>query len=136
MGHDLMKSNPYAKLRFDAAEENMRNLCTIVREGDIRQFIDVMENEALTLHAMMMTSVPGFLLMKANTIEAIHRIREYRRESGMSIGFTLDAGANVHVLYPEKEAGEIGKFIDAELAGLCEEKRIIHDRMGNGPMKL
>ncbi|MEX0981190.1 MAG: hypothetical protein WD577_09345 [Bacteroidales bacterium] len=136
MGHDLMKSNPYAKLRFDAAEENMRMLCSIVREGDIMQFIDVMENEALTLHAMMMTSRPGFLLMKANTVEAIHRIREYRRKSGMSVGFTLDAGANVHVLYPEKEAGEIRKFIDEELAELCENRRVIHDRMGGGPVKL
>jgi diphosphomevalonate decarboxylase len=136
MGHDLMKSNPYAKLRFDAAEENMRDLCTIVRNGEVRQFIDVMENEALTLHAMMMTSVPGFMLMKANTVEAIHRIREYRRKSGMSIGFTLDAGANVHVLYPGKEAEEIGKFIDAELAGLCEDERVIHDNMGSGPGKI
>lgn len=136
MGHDLMKSNPYAKMRFDAAEENMRNLCNIVRDGDIRQFIDVMENEALTLHAMMMTSRPGFILMKANTVEAIHRIREQRRKSGMSIGFTLDAGANVHVLYPEKEAEKIGGFVDAELSGLCENGRVIHDRMGQGPVKL
>ncbi len=136
MGHDLMKTNPYAKLRFDAAEENMRMLCSIVREGDIRQFIDVMENEAMTLHAMMMTSRPGFLLMKANTVEAIYRIREYRHKSGMNIGFTLDAGANVHVLYPEKEAKEIRKFIDKELAELCENRWVIHDRMGDGPRKI
>ncbi len=136
MGHDLMKTNPYAKMRFDAAEENMQMLCSIVREGDIGQFIDVMENEALTLHAMMMTSRPGFLLMKANTVEAIHRIRNYRQKSGMNIGFTLDAGANVHVLYPGKEAEEIREFIDKELAELCENRRVIHDRMGGGPRKI
>jgi diphosphomevalonate decarboxylase len=136
MGHEMMKSNPYAKMRFDAAEENMQRLCSIVRNGEIKQFIDVMENEALTLHAMMMTSRPGYMLVKANTVEAIHRIREYRRKSGRSIGFTLDAGANVHVLYPENEAEEIGKFIDAELAGLCEDERVIHDRMGKGPGRI
>jgi diphosphomevalonate decarboxylase len=136
MGHDLMKTNPYAKLRFDAAEENMQRLCSIVREGDLRQFIDVMENEALTLHAMMMTSRPGFLLMQANSVEAIHRIREYRKESGMTLGFTLDAGANVHLLYPKNEAGQIGKFIDDELKGLCENELVLHDRMGDGPVKL
>jgi diphosphomevalonate decarboxylase len=136
MGHDLMKSNPYAKLRFDAAEENMRRLCSIVREGDISQFIDVLENEALTLHAMMMTSIPGFLLMQASSIEAIHRIREYRKKSGTNVGFTLDAGANVHVLYPENEAGQVGVFIENELKELCENELIIHDRMGNGPVKL
>ncbi len=135
MGHDLMKSNPYAKLRFDAAEENMQRLCKIVREGDLRQFIDVMENEALTLHAMMMTSRPGFMLMKANTVEAIHRIRKYREQSGMSVGFTLDAGANVHMLYPEKDADRIRMYIESELQELCENGAVIHDRMGDGPLK-
>ncbi|MDA3822112.1 MAG: hypothetical protein PF450_05810, partial [Bacteroidales bacterium] len=104
LGHDLMKTNPYAKLRFEAAEENMQKLHKIFQTGDFGQFLDLIENEALSLHAMMMTSSPGYILMKPNTIEAIQRIRNYRKSSGKNVGFTLDAGANVHVLYPETEA--------------------------------
>ena len=98
--------------------------------------MDILENEALSLHAMMMTSSPGYLLMKPNTLEAIERIRKYRVETGATIGFTLDAGANVHVLYPEKDQEKSVGFIDAELKPLCHLGTIIHDRMGSGPEKL
>lgn len=136
LGHDLMKSNPYAKLRFEAAEENMQQLCRVLQHGEMGGFIDIMENEALSLHAMMMTSSPGYVLMQPNSLEAINRIRAYRSRSGHPVGFTLDAGANVHVIYPGKDAAEIRKFIDAELRELCENGTIIHDQMGNGPARI
>lgn len=136
LGHDLMKTNHYAKLRFEAAEENMQRLHLVLKNGDWGQFIDIMENEALSLHAMMMTSSPGFILMKPNTIEAIARIKSYRKRTGISIGFTLDAGANVHVLYPVNRAESIHHFINTELKELCENGVIIHDEMGQGPAPL
>ncbi len=135
-GHDLMKTNPYAKLRFEAAEENMQLLCKVMNTGDLGTFIDIMENEALSLHAMMMTSKPGYLLVKPNTIDAIQRIRDYRSNTGLAVGFTLDAGANVHVIYPSDQSEPIGNFIDSELKPLCEGGTIIHDRMGGGPIRL
>lgn len=136
LGHDLMKSNPYAKLRFEAAEENMQQLCKVLQLGDLGGFIDIMENEALSLHAMMMTSAPGYILMRPNSLDAIHRIRAYRNRTGLAVGFTLDAGANVHVIYPEKQADKIRKFIDTELKELCEHGTIIHDEMGSGPKRI
>ena len=53
---------------------------------------------------MMMTSMPYFILMKPNTMEIINKIWKFRQETGLHLCFTLDAGANVHLLYPEKEA--------------------------------
>ncbi|MCF8345636.1 MAG: hypothetical protein K9G38_00380 [Bacteroidales bacterium] len=135
LGHDLMKTNPYARMRFDVAEDNMQKLASIIRNGETARFMDIVENEALSLHAMMMTSNPGFILMKPNTIEAIHRIRDFRKDTGVQIGFTLDAGANVHVLYPEDQAMKTTAFIDTALKPLCENGAIIHDRMGGGPSK-
>ena len=132
LGHRLMKTNHYAKMRFEAAEENMQKLSTILKNGDMYQFIDILENEALSLHAMMMTSSPGYILMKPNSLEAIQRIRNYRNRTGISIGFTLDAGANVHVLYPKAVKDGVRYFIDLELKPLCENGRIIHDEMGEG----
>jgi len=136
LGHDLMRTNPYARLRFEAAEENMQKLASVLQSGDMGQFIDVMENEALSLHAMMMTGKPGYVLMKAGTVQAIERIRGFRKRTGMPVGFTLDAGANVHVIYPENQASGIGIFIEEELKELCEKETIIYDKMGSGPTKI
>ena len=48
-----------------------------------------MEEEALSLHAMMMTGKPGYLLMKPGTLEIIRKIQEFRKETGKHLGFTL-----------------------------------------------
>ena len=95
IGHNLMHNHPYAENRFKQANENLGKMATILQNGDIESFINLVESEALTLHAMMLTSNPYFILMKPNTLEIINRIWEYRQEKNSNICFTLDAGANV-----------------------------------------
>ena len=75
----------------------------MLTNGNQKRFIEIVESEALTLHAMMMTSMPYFILMKPNTLKIINKIWEFRQTTGSNICFTLDAGANVHVLFPEAE---------------------------------
>lgn len=48
----------------------------------------------------------------------------------------MDAGPNVHLLYPAEYAGRVTPFIGDELAGLCENGKWIDDAMGSGPVKL
>ncbi|MFN3756620.1 MAG: diphosphomevalonate/mevalonate 3,5-bisphosphate decarboxylase family protein [Flavobacterium sp.] len=136
LGHDLMLGHPFAHERFEQAHRNLTQLKTILTSGDWESFIALMESEALTLHAMMMTSQPYFILMKPNTLEIIQRIWKFRRETGLTIGFTLDAGANVHVLYPKGQAESVLQFIKNELIGYCQNQQYICDEMGSGAMKL
>ena len=136
VGHDLMNDHPYAERRFKQAHENLDRLKKIFRSGDLSEFIKVVESEALTLHAMMMTSRPYFLLMKPNTLEIINRIFKFREESGLHLCFTLDAGANVHLLYPDKEAEQTQTFIETQLSQFCQNGQYINDRVGSGAGKL
>jgi len=136
VGHNLMHGHPFAKKRFDQATDNLSKLMEILKSGDLNAFIEIMESEALSLHAMMMTSLPYFVLMKPNTLKIINKIWEYRNKTGLHIGFTLDAGANVHVLYPENEASEIYEFIKNELVAFCENGHYICDRIGFGAKKV
>jgi len=101
VGHNLMHGHSFSKQRFDQAVTNISKLKTILKSGDLNAFIALVESEALTLHAMMMTSLPYFILMKPNTLKIINKIWSFRQQTGLPISFTLDAGANVHVLYPE-----------------------------------
>ncbi len=132
VGHNLMHGHPFAQNRFNQAHENMAKIKSILASGDLKAFIALMESEALTLHAMMMTSMPYFILMKPNTLEIINKIWAFRKKSGLHIGFTLDAGANVHVLYPKNESGEILEFIHNELVAYCKNGEYICDEIGFG----
>ncbi|MBD0830796.1 diphosphomevalonate/mevalonate 3,5-bisphosphate decarboxylase family protein [Aestuariibaculum sediminum] len=132
VGHNLMYGHPYAQNRFAQAHENLEKLKAILESGDLDKFIEIIESEALTLHAMMMTSMPYFILMKPNTLEIINKIWAFREATGLHIGFTLDAGANVHVLYPKQESEQIMEFIKSELVGYCQNEQYICDQIGFG----
>ncbi|WKK66226.1 diphosphomevalonate/mevalonate 3,5-bisphosphate decarboxylase family protein [Lutimonas zeaxanthinifaciens] len=132
LGHKLMLGHPFAESRFEQAKDNMSRLIAILKNGELDSFIDVVEREALSLHAMMMTSDPYFILMKPNTLEIINRIWNFRKLSGFHICFTLDAGANVHVLYPDKDKNAAVEFIKKELVSFCQNGQFIEDTVGNG----
>lgn len=132
VGHSLMHNHPFAENRFLQAHDNLTNLTKSIKEGDFEQFIKIVESEALTLHAMMMTSQPYFILMKPNTLQIINKIWEFRTQTSLPLCFTLDAGANVHLLYPNKHKEQILTFIKQELKLLCENNHYICDEVGDG----
>jgi len=136
VGHNLMHEHPYAENRFLQANDNLSKMSKILQEGNRKDFINLVESEALTLHAMMMTSNPYFILMKPNTLEIINKIWEYRQENNSDICFTLDAGANVHVLFPEGEKENILQFIDVQLSKYCQKNHYICDTVGFGAKQL
>ena len=136
VGHNLMHGHPFAEQRFLQAQENINKIKDIFANSDVDQFIELVESEALTLHAMMMTSHPYFILMKPNTLEVINEVWTYRKKTGSKLCFTLDAGANVHLLYPEIEKEAVQEFIKSKLAIYCKDKSFIHDCVGSGAKQL
>ena len=136
VGHDLMHHHPFAERRFLQAHENLSNLISIFKTGNLDEFIKIVESEALTLHAMMMTSLPYFILMKPNTLEIINAIWTFRNETKIPVCFTLDAGANVHVLYPKNTKSDVLEFIKDKLVGFCQNGHYICDEIGNGSRNL
>jgi len=136
VGHDLMHKHPFATQRFQQANENLAIISDILQQGDIDLFINLVESEALSLHAMMLTSSPYFILMKPNTLEIINAIWRFRKDTGSKICFTLDAGANVHVLYPENESKKVLKFVNNKLSKFCQKNQYICDSVGLGAVKL
>ena len=135
-GHALMESNPFANVRYQQAENHLITLVESMKSGDLATFGEVVEREALTLHALMMTSDPSYLLMKPATLEAITRLRQWREDTNIPAYFTLDAGPNMHLLYPKRYTTEVETFIKAELLELCENEKWIADFAGKGPVHL
>ena len=135
-GHALMEGNPYAPARYAQANENIESLLTALKSGDLDTFVNITESEALQLHALMMCSNPSYILMKPNTLKLIDEIRKFREETKIPMCFTLDAGPNVHLLYPESESKTVEEFVDVVLSFYCADNRWIDDRVGDGPKKL
>ncbi len=136
VGHGLMNDHPFAKKRFEQAHENLSKLLILMQKPNVHEVGKLIEQEALTLHAMMMTSDPYFILMKANTVSIIDLIWQFRQNTGIPAYFTLDAGANVHLLCPAVHEQAVAQFVKSELSTYLSGQQYICDRVGQGPKQL
>jgi len=132
-GHTFMEMHPWRKGRIEQAHQNMGLLIEALKKGDWPLFQKVTENEALSLHALMLASEGGILLWKGNTIDWMHYIRDQRKKISLPLTFTLDAGANLHLLYPVEVKDQVMEIIDSSPVPRLE---ILHDQTGKGPLML
>lgn len=132
-GHGLMENHPFKEQRFLKARENLSRLMSALKTGDMPTFIEVVEEEALMLHALMMTSSPSYILLKPESLWLINKIQSYRAEKNIPVCFTIDAGPNIHLLYPKNCDAMVKDWIEHELAHELPKLQWIHDEVGNGP---
>ncbi len=135
-GHQLMVDNPYGNTRYERANRHIIETEAHLKNGNIDALGEIIENEALELHALMMCSRPSYILMEPNTLAIIAAIRKYRKQNKQPIYFTLDAGPNVHVLYPDEIKNEAETFVNESLLPLCIDNKIIRDKVGEGPQMI
>lgn len=133
-GHALLENHPYALSRFGKAQENLASIVGAMRDGDVPQFIAIVESEALQLHSMMMTSLPYYVLMRPNTLAIIEKIWQFRNEMKMPICFTLDAGANVHLLFDAKVESTVMNFVNNTLLTYCKNDQYLCSETGKRPI--
>jgi diphosphomevalonate decarboxylase len=135
-GHGLMEGNVYADSRYTQARQRLHELTLALKSGDLESFGRITEAEALTLHALMMSSNPPYILMKPNTLAAIEKIQAYRTSEKVPLYFSLDAGPNLHLLYPHAEKEKVQGFIKSELTPFCQHGAWLADEVGAGPVKI
>ncbi len=135
-GHSLMNNHPFASARFAQANSNFIKIVEVLNNGNLDEFQAIVENEALSLHALMMSSSPGYFLIEPDTLKAIKSIVLFRKRTKLPICFTLDAGPNIHLLYPESYKTQVREFIEKELLNLDSRIEVIYDSIGKGPIMI
>jgi len=136
VGHAMMMDNPFAPARYDNARRRLLEMSATLRNGDTALLVEIAEAEAMELHALMMTSVPSFILLKPATLSLIERVRGFRNRTSIPVCFTLDAGPNLHLLYPESAEEKVRALIADELQPFCAEGRVIYDQAGEGARRI
>jgi diphosphomevalonate decarboxylase len=132
-GHEMMKHHPYSESRYKSANIHFELMITALKNGDFELMGDILEKEALELHALMMTSDNPYILMRPNTLSCLELIKDFRFQTKIPVYFTLDAGPNIHLIYPQAAASKVTTFIENELKVMS--KNVIHDFCGEGPLK-
>ena len=136
VGHGLMDNNAFSASRYQEAHLHLNEIITALDSGNLSVFGNLVEAEALQLHALMMCSTPSFILIEANSIALIKKIRHWRKDKNMPLYFSLDAGPNLHLMYPDEIQKEAQDFIQNDLIMYCENNKILKDKVGGGPKKI
>jgi diphosphomevalonate decarboxylase len=105
-GHALAGSSPFQAARVEDAPRRIEICRSAILKRDFEAFASIVELDSDMMHAVMMTSQPALHYWLAASLAVMQAVREWR-EGGLSACYTVDAGANVHVLCPEKEAEEV-----------------------------
>ena len=105
-GHDLAPSSPLHRARLAAVPGLLAVVEKGIQDRDLAAMGDAIEQDALAMHGVMLTSQPSLLYWKPATVAVLQAVRAWRNE-GLLVYFTLDAGPNVHCLCGAADAAEV-----------------------------
>ena len=129
-GHYIAGTSPLQAARVADAPRRLEICRDAILNRDFNAFASIIELDSDMMHAVMITSTPSLHYWKPETIRVMNAVRQWRNE-GIQVCYTIDAGANVHVLCPETEAHTIDKRL-REIEGVRD---VLVARVG-GPARI
>lgn len=117
-GHAIAGTSPLQNARVEDAPRRLAICRKAILNKDFDSFANIIEHDSDIMHAVMMTSNPPLMYWQSATVDIFQAVREWR-ESGLPAAYTVDAGANVHVLCPREQAEAVEKRL-RELPGISD----------------
>jgi len=107
-GHERSSTSPHYQTRQKELPKRISKVEEAILKKNFPQLGEAIEEEAVSLHLIAMTSQPPIFYWNEGTMEIIQSLRQWRQKNLLAY-FTMDAGANVHVICQKKDCREIGK---------------------------
>lgn len=111
-GHSLAATSPLQAARVQGAERRLELCRSAVMSRDFDTLAQVTELDCHLMHAVMMTSQPPLHYWLPASLAVMQAVREWR-SAGLPVCYTLDAGANVHVICPTEGADNVVSQLQA-----------------------
>ena len=106
-GHSLANTSPLQQARVDDAPRRLKICREALLKKDFARFAAIVEEDAVMMHAVMMTSRPPLFYWLPPTLTVMGAVKEWRTRDGLPVCFTIDAGANVHAITLSNYMSEI-----------------------------
>lgn len=100
-GQKFVGTSPFFTSRISKIDNKINRLKEILFEKNFPEFGKLIEEEALELHAVMLTSSPSLIYWTPKTLKVMKLVRIWRSE-GLPVYFTINTGQDIH-LFCEKE---------------------------------
>ncbi|HVS12609.1 MAG TPA: diphosphomevalonate decarboxylase [Thermoanaerobaculia bacterium] len=128
-GHRRAASSPYFERRQERLPAKLEHVRAAILARDLAALGPVVEEEAVDLHLIAMSSTPPIFYWKPATLAVLEAVWELRGE-GVGAWATMDAGANVHVLCEPADEPRVAGRLHVEPM----VQSVLRDRVGGGPV--
>jgi len=102
-GHAIAPTSPLQAARVTDTPRRLELCRNAILNGDFDSFASIVELDSDMMHAVMMTSTPALHYWKPASLAVMSAVRAWRVD-GLPACYTVDAGANVHVICLEANA--------------------------------
>jgi len=122
-GHAIAPTSPLQAARVADTPRRLDLCRNAILNKDFEAFASIVELDSDIMHSVMMTSTPALHYWKPASLAVMNAVRQWRSE-GLPACYTVDAGANVHVICLETESQTVHKRLQ-EINGV-EDVRVAH----------
>lgn len=131
-GHRGAWSSPLFAPRLAIHPMRMKNMTEALFAGDLEKAGDMMETEALEMHAVMMTAQPSLTYLTSKSCQLVTWIRQERLKGNLPAWFTIDAGPNIHIICAQKDRDRVYDSLLTRFES-SEPLHLLVDETGQGP---
>jgi diphosphomevalonate decarboxylase len=126
-GQKRVSTSPFFRMRLEHMGKKIEKCKAFIKDKDFIRFGELIEEEALELHAIMLTSRPALIYWLPATVSLMKSVIKWRHE-GLAVYFTVNTGQDVHVICLSKDADEVMKRLEK----VQEIKRVIYNNPSPG----
>lgn len=126
--HAAAWSSPLFAPRLAGLDQRLKQVEAAIAARNLQLLGDIIESEALEMHAVAMSAEPSAVYMSRETSEFLAWVRARRSEQRLPAWFTLDAGPNPHLICTAEDAQRVADLVHQDFG-----YRMIIDTVGTGP---
>lgn len=126
-GQTRTGSSIFFPTRLQHMKEKINRCKVLLEQKNIEEFGLFIEEEALEMHAVMLTSRPPLMYWLPTTVQLMREVKRWRSE-GLMVYFTINTGQDVHLICRQKDSQKVAE----KLKSIKEVKRVIANTPGEG----
>ena len=104
--HEEVESSPFFKARIESASKRCDLVEKAIRGGDLAKLGELVEQDTMELHSVTMTGKNHMIVMSADTINVITKVRELRSNS-VKAYFSMQTGPSVFINTDEEDEQKV-----------------------------
>lgn len=110
-GMKLAQKSPFFETRLSHMKEKIAACKSLLAEKNFQVFGELIEAEALGLHAIMLTSTPPLIYWTPGTLRIMKLCKVWRSE-GIPVYFTINTGQDIHLICEKPTLGLLKRKLE------------------------